>query len=1095
MTIFRADLHIHSRHSRATSKNLSPRLLAAWAGLKGLDVLGSGDCTHPGWLAELKEALVPDKTGLFVLRDQAGLDREIPGLGWPDRPRPPVRFMLSAEISSIYKRGGRTRKVHNLVYLPSFEAAERLNARLAAIGNLASDGRPILGLDSRDLLETVLGTDPSAFLVPAHVWTPWFSLFGSQSGFDAVEECFGDLSGEIFALETGLSSDPEMNRLWSALDRFRLVSNSDAHSGEKLGRECNLFQGEIGYEPIRRALREPGRDGGARFLGTAEFFPEEGKYHLDGHRACDVVLDPRETRRLAGRCPVCGKPLTVGVLSRVLELADRAEPRYPAVGLAGPGGAGGDAGDRLPDLGERGFVSLIPLPELLAEIVGTRPGTKKVNEFLGRLLRRFPSELAVLMDAPADELARVSPPLGEAVARMRRGEVRRRPGFDGEYGVITVFDEAERREILGGRPLIAMPGAGAARRADDGTGPDRSRPGTPSADASEPSAPFGPPSPATPAGTTGEADAAPRYNAAQEAALAAGPGPVLVLAGPGTGKTHALIGRIARLLAAGEPAEAILAVTYTRRAAGELRERLAAGRGPGAPVPRADTLHALAFEHWTRTRGRAPALATEDAARQIFAAASGLAGARARAAWEGAALARERLADPGEHAEAARLYAERLAQAGLVDYAGLLEAWLADLRRDGPPAGLRHVLADEVQDLSPLQAAIVLALLPPDGAGLFAIGDPNQSIYSFRGALPDIRTLLTARWPKLIQIGLEENYRSSQAILDLADALPDRPVRLRARRDRPAEIVLFAAPTALREADWIAGRLRDLLGPTSHALMDGRADEGLAPGDCAVLVRTRALIPLLAQALERQGVPWSAPEEEAFWREPRAALLLGAVARRLGLGAPGEAAGPAAAVLDCPEAALARGPAGLAGALRDVPPFDPLFWEGRAWRRLARAYASQGGWAGLLAWIALESELDLVRERAETVRIMTLHAAKGLEFEVVCLPALEDGLLPFDEAVLAGERSGPPGPKESDGASRPPTARSADPAEERRLLYVGLTRARRRLLLSLAASREWRGRTLALPPSPCLDRLPARLLKKIVLKPKTTRQERQLPLL
>ena len=277
MTTFAADLHIHSRYSRATSKSLSVRSLAAWAEVKGIGVLGTGDCTHPGWLDEIGRELREDGSGLLALRDASGLAGEIPGM--EGRLAGTARFMLQGEISSIYKRGGKVRKVHNLVYLPTLEAAKSLNLKLAQVGNLASDGRPILGLDSRTLLSMVLDTHPEAFLVPAHIWTPWFSLFGSMSGFDSVEECFGDLTGHIFAMETGLSSDPGMNWTLSALDRYRMVSNSDAHSGEKLAREANLFKGQASYPGIRQALRahQTGAGGECEFMGTVEFFPEEGK--------------------------------------------------------------------------------------------------------------------------------------------------------------------------------------------------------------------------------------------------------------------------------------------------------------------------------------------------------------------------------------------------------------------------------------------------------------------------------------------------------------------------------------------------------------------------------------------------------------------------------------------------------------------------------------------------------------------------------------------------------------------------------------------------------------------------------------------------
>ncbi|HBE94951.1 MAG TPA: DNA helicase UvrD, partial [Desulfovibrio sp.] len=433
MERFAADLHVHSRFSRATSKDLSIRSLAAWGRVKGITVLGTGDFTHPGWLQEIEDTLQEDGSGLLVLKDPANLEALVPGL--PALPPGQTRFMLQAEISSIYKKAGKVRKIHNLVYLPSLEAVRAFNQKLGQVGNLKSDGRPILGLDSRNLLEMVLSTHPQGFVIPAHIWTPWFSLFGSKSGFNSIEACFEDLSGEIFAMETGLSSDPEMNWLWSALDRIRLVSNSDAHSGEKLGRECNQFRGEISYEGIYRALRGEGL--GQKFLGTVEFFPEEGKYHLDGHRKCNVVMEPEETSQRRGICPVCGKPVTLGVLSRVRELADRKEPLQPQTAP--------------------GFTSLIPLKELLGEVLDAGPATKKVHDLYLKLLRDFGTELNVLTKATPEDLKPLSPVLAEGVARMREGKVLRTPGYDGEYGVIRVFSEAERREFRHGGRLVQTP--------------------------------------------------------------------------------------------------------------------------------------------------------------------------------------------------------------------------------------------------------------------------------------------------------------------------------------------------------------------------------------------------------------------------------------------------------------------------------------------------------------------------------------------------------------------------------------------------------------------------------------------------------------
>jgi uncharacterized protein (TIGR00375 family) len=1045
MEQYLADLHVHSRFSRATSKGLTPRNLAAHGEIKGLTVVGTGDFTHPGWLEELRRDLLADGSGLMRLRDTSGLADELPWL--PEaKLSGRVRFMLSAEISSIYKRDGAVRKIHNLVFAPSFEVAEKLNTKLAKVGNLASDGRPILGLDSRHLLEMVLETDPLAFLVPAHIWTPWFSLFGSKSGFDSVEACYGSLSREIFAMETGLSSDPEMNWLLSALDRFRLISNSDAHSGDKLGRECNLFSGDPTYEGIYRALR--GQGVGPKFLGTVEFFPEEGKYHLDGHRTCGVVMEPAEAKARGGLCPVCGKPLTLGVLHRVQALADRDQPERPE--------------------GMPGFTSLIPLAELAGEVLGVGPATAKTRGLLSTLCSRFGPELTVLRETPAEDLARVNTLLAEAVTRMRRGRVFRQAGFDGQYGRISVFSPEEKRELRQGRFLAVPPGS------------VRSGPSRAQRDQSRESAPL-PSAPEEP-----EAAPTPGLNQAQAEAAGADDPRLLVVAGPGTGKTHTLMARIATLLAAGTPPEAILAVTFTRRAAAELRERLTRTAGDG-PIPRADTLHALALSVWTDSGGQEPVLLSEEAARRLFATVNPeLSGAKLRGAWRDLNLAREGLRsvpagdEPGPAEWAAR-YARQKADWNLLDFTDLLEFWLEKLQEGSFRPPWTQVLVDEVQDFTPLQLAIVKTLANREGTSLFAIGDPDQSIYGFRGAAADVRIELIRAWPTLREIGLAENYRSAQAVLDLAGGLfPNRP-RLLART-RPGatprgEIQLFQAPTAQGEAGWMGERIRGLLGGTSLTLAGDLGANTLAPGDVAVLVRFSGLVALIRRSLERFGIPCAAPEADAFFNDPRVRLLLAGAGRLLGLPTPEDAQKPPT----LPDRILAKGPLGLAAYLEDIPPFDRLFWQGPEFKDLCRAHREHGGWTGLLNFVHTQTELELVAGKAEKVRIMTLHAAKGLEFEAVFLPALEDGILPFAGTDFL---SGKPGN----------LAGQLDEDEERRLFYVGLTRAKSRLYLSHAVRRDLMGRRLMLRRSRFLDRLDLSGVRRSALVARTKSEVRQLPL-
>ena len=409
-----ADLHIHSRYSRATSSSCAPEGLCHWAQLKGVTVCGTGDCTHPQWMTELREKLreAPDAPGLYSL---APAFQSAAAEGVPDACRRPVRFMVTGEISSIYKRGGQCRKVHSVILLPSLDAAERLNARLAAIGNIVSDGRPILGLDPRDLLELLLETDPRAALIPAHIWTPWFSMLGAKSGFDALEECFGELSPHIFAVETGLSSDAPMNRRIRSLDRVALVSNSDLHSPANLGRNANVFFGEPGYDAMLDGLRtaDPAICG-----GTVDLFPEEGKYHLDGHRECRVCLEPEESLALDNLCPVCGKEVTIGVLHRVVEL-ERQQT----------GGQTPDTSKHLP------YRYIIPLPELIQQTLGVGPSSKKIDAAYANVLAEHGSELPLLLDRGDDTLDALGG-LGAHIRAVRENRVIRKGGFDGEYGII-----------------------------------------------------------------------------------------------------------------------------------------------------------------------------------------------------------------------------------------------------------------------------------------------------------------------------------------------------------------------------------------------------------------------------------------------------------------------------------------------------------------------------------------------------------------------------------------------------------------------------------------------------------------------------------
>ncbi len=417
-----ADLHVHSRYSRATSKALGIFGLFEGARAKGIDIMGTGDFTHPLYFQELKEQLVPLGTGLYRHQED-------------DPKNPRVKFMLTQELSGIYKRGGKVRRIHNLVLAPSLEIVGKIIKRLEPIGNLSADGRPILGLDSEELLKIVLDVSPECMLIPAHIWTPWFSLFGSKSGFDSIQECFGEMSKHIYAVETGLSSDPLMNWMIKDLDTIAILSNGDAHSAPNIAREANVFElSEAGYANVARAIKNSGtlnkKNVPKEYVKyTIEFYAEEGKYHFDGHRECGVSLHPRETKKISGICPVCKRGVTVGVLSRVYELAGRSEQSAREFG----------------EKNKSGYKSAVPLAEIIADAYGVSKTSKKVIQTYEALLKSAENELAILLKLPLEDIAAFAEEeIVYGIKRVRNGELTIQPGFDGVYGKVAVFKESER---------------------------------------------------------------------------------------------------------------------------------------------------------------------------------------------------------------------------------------------------------------------------------------------------------------------------------------------------------------------------------------------------------------------------------------------------------------------------------------------------------------------------------------------------------------------------------------------------------------------------------------------------------------------------
>ncbi|HKE67861.1 MAG TPA: UvrD-helicase domain-containing protein, partial [Nocardioidaceae bacterium] len=946
----------------------------------------------------LQERLVPAEPGLYRLRDD--IDRDVSRTLPPNLADRDVRFLLSVEISTIYKRADRTRKVHHLIYLPDLEAAARFNRRLARVGNIGSDGRPILGLDSRDLLEIVLDSSDGGYLVPAHLWTPWFAVLGSKSGFDAVEDCYADLADHIFAVETGLSSDPAMNWRLSSLDRYRLVSNSDAHSPPMLGREATVFDTDLDYFAVRRSLET-----GDGLAGTIEFFPEEGKYHTDGHRKCGVRLTPLETQAHHGLCPECGKPVTVGVLSRVEELADRPEGFRP---------------DDAPEVR-----SLLQLPLIMSELLGVGPKSKQVTGQIAGLTAALGPELDILQNVPVDDIKGHSPLLAEAVDRLRRGEVIREAGFDGEYGVIRLFEPGElsRLEAVtapalfegyepseststpGDDPSLVVRRSADKLRSDGGDGADRrdtsDGSSTPASGASASRRVV----PGTPTSLLDGLDAD------QRTAAAADRGPLLIVAGPGTGKTRTLTHRIAHVVSTGAvAAERCLAVTFTRRAAAELAERLEALVPEQAGSITVATFHSLGLQILREQAGRAglrPDFAVVDRSRQR-------------------ALAAEAY---GER------YRELLREQNLVDFDELIELPVQLLESDPDlVAAYRErfafVCVDEYQDVDEKQYRLLRLLSPPDG-DLTVIGDPDQAIYRFRGADVGFFLRFEADFPTARTVQLGRNYRSSAPILAAArqvieptTLVPDRVLRPVGRHGT-ALVGVHQAASEGAEAAFVARTIEQVLGGASfHAFDSGRVDsdgtDGLDFSDFAVLYRTDRQARAVMEALTQAGLPFQKRSHDRLLDRPGVEALLDELT--FVPGEPASAPDVLGRLRQAADAVLERSP---------VVDREETAVETYAAIELLTPLAERCGddLAAFRSEMALGVEVDTWDPRADRISLLTLHASKGLEFPVVFIVGCEDGFLPMRW-----------GGASDDGDEE-------QIREERRLLFVGMTRAQRHLYL------------------------------------------------
>lgn len=1080
-----ADLHIHSHFSMATSKECNPLNLHRWAGLKGVSLVGSGDFSHPGWRKELRDNLVPAESGFYRLK-------EIPSPEVPNGPE--VRFVITGELSTIYKKNGRVRKVHHLVVLPSLEIADRISDKLEELGmNIRADGRPILGMDSHHLFELILEACPEVIFIPAHIWTPHFSVFGSNSGFDDITECYEDLTKYIFALETGLSSDPAMNWRWSALDRFTLVSNSDAHNPTNLAREANLFNGEFSYPGLKNALQ---RKDGAGFAGTLEFFPEEGKYHYDGHRNCEVCLTPEETILKAGICPVCGRKVTVGVLHRVIELADRPAGYKPE--------------------GSSPYESLVPLREIIGSAIHSGATSQKVERLYFDLLKNFGPELTVLREANLSEISKVAGVLvAEGIRRLRAGEVTVQPGYDGAYGIISVLREDDRQALKGQAALFE-----------------------PETVVEKPKGPL--------LGSimkeiasqirqVGEPGPAERELSPEQLEIIHTDHPVsVVIAGPGAGKTRTLVERIAYLIREKDvnPGE-ITGVTFTNKAAAELKSRIITLFRGDKRINRLNlgTFHSIAWRVLNQNpEPVAYKLLDELEAREIIEevlrrnripmtareAALIISLVKNKYLWD------TELTIPTKVSDIYRGYHESLQRYQRIDFDDVLlnavelweenPEWLLPIKQQ-----FRHIMVDEFQDINPIQYKLI-KLWAKDNPNLMVIGDPNQSIYGFRGASSRFFKDLENE-SKAVSFHLSHNYRSSSVLVKAANSLIPSQYRQTIPENvqiDPSLVIHTEAPTEKDAAKFIVHEINDLLGGSTMIMAHNRRGTGsknnplngtfYSFNDVAILYRTGKQAVVIEQALSAAGLPYrvvgptgtleasTVKEFLTFFRYlecPGDLFLLRANLRQPRWGFKSSDVDE---LMDLIKLQSANQLGNLLDAelttekLNQLRQFygvvqyyteqmnrktseiiddwmlrmDPVETdELERFKMICENYRSLDE---LFHSLPLAAEADIFRkgERTvgtETITLSTIHAAKGLEFPVVFITGVEEGLIPYGTEPV------------------PDTV-----AEEQRLFYVGVTRAKQRLYLLNSQFRTRYGEQVPVEVSRFIKVFPSDVLEKMVAK-------------
>ena len=1035
---FIADLHIHSRYSRATAKTLDFEHLYHAAQIKGITVVGTGDFTYPAWIEEIETKLIETEPGLFSLKKEIAdkIDKTI-----PENLRSPVRFILQTEISNIYKKDGRVRKNHNLVYFPDISSVKKFNARLDTIGNIKSDGRPILGLDARDLLSIMLDMDARGFFVPAHIWTPWFSLFGSKSGFDSIEECFGDLKPHIFAVETGLSSDPPMNWRIQDLDPVRLISNSDAHSPGYLGRNANVFNTELDYFHIRKALEKNDLNA---FWGTLDMYPHQGKYHYDGHRKCNVSLNPAETNRMGGICPGCGRKMTLGVLNRVEELATRPEGYAPE--------------------NRNGFKSIIPLSDVLSEIFDVGPKSKKVVDAYKRVTESLGSELQILTDRSIEEIEGASVPmLAEAVKRMREGKIQIEPGYDGEFGKVNIFSREEKQRLKGEKifsfALLAdLPENKKKTVLQKTAGAERKIKKIPAHEL-----------------RTRNTDVLEGLNPDQQKAVESPAKAIIIQAGPGTGKTRTLTAKIAHLISekAIDPGS-ILALTFTNKAAKELGKRIQKYL-PGSKAPvMAATFHAFCLKLLKEYKGFDATIADDAVRIPLVREAMGKKAKKGdiNSADHLIGLCKQNLLDPEDDLEKLadhdgiegfrqvyKAYHLLCKERDVTDFEDLIFLTVKMLAEEGDilsavRSRYGYIFVDEYQDLNFGQYELVRLLSKNNH--IVVIGDPDQSIYGFRGSDNIYFKRFEFDFPGCERIILTRNYRSAQTILDASFQVISKStenhekIRIFSDIGTSKKLIIKEAASEQAEAVAIGKMIETLVGGTSFFSMDARKVEFDHPkeysfSDFAVLFRTRKQSEAFISVFEKAGIPFQAADKDNFLKTegiPQLISLCRQMTQKENFIRENDLQDglhPKDILALQNEIGCLDNESGLRLLCKNTGLNEAMEKNDRskqAFEKLFSLASSYPDLKDLLDALALDQDADTLDYDVEKVSLLTLHAAKGLEFPVVFVAGCEQGLIPF---ARDGEHID-------------------NMEEERRLFYVAMTRAMDILCLTYAKKRRIYGR-------------------------------------